>query len=84
MAKSVTASKARSGFAETLNRVAYGGERVVLKKHGKAVAAVVPIEDLRLIEQMEDEEDVRAANKARKEKGPAIPLAEVRRRLGLK
>lgn len=84
MAKSVTASKARSGFAETLNRVAYGGERVVLKKHGKAVAAVVPIEDYLYLEKLEDEWAVKAANKARKEKGPTIPWEQVKKELGLK
>ena len=84
MAKSVTASKARSGFAETLNRVAYGGERVVLKKHGKAVAAVVPMEDYLYLEKLEDEWAMKAIRKARKEKGPNIPWEQVKKELGLK
>jgi prevent-host-death family protein len=84
MAKSVTASNARAGFAETLNRVAYGGERVVLKKHGKAVAAVVPIDDYLYLEKLEDEWAAKAVKKARKEKGEAVPLEEVKRRFGLK
>lgn len=42
------ASKARQGFAATINRAAHGKERVVVRRRGKEIAAVVPIDDLRL------------------------------------
>jgi prevent-host-death family protein len=57
-------SEARESFSTTINRVAFGGERVVLTRHGRRVAAVVPIDDLELIEAIEDArdlDDVRAA-----------------------
>jgi prevent-host-death family protein len=57
-------SEARESFSTTVNRVAFGGERVVLTRHGRRVAAVVPIEDLDLLESIEDARDldeVRAA-----------------------
>ena len=57
-------SEARESFSTTVNRVAFGGERVVLTRHGRRVAAVVPIEDLELLEGLEDARDldeVRAA-----------------------
>ncbi|HEX5040698.1 MAG TPA: type II toxin-antitoxin system prevent-host-death family antitoxin [Candidatus Limnocylindria bacterium] len=57
-------SEARESFSTTLNRVAFGGERVVLTRHGRRIAAVVPIEDLELLESLEDArdlEEVRAA-----------------------
>ncbi|MEP6468136.1 MAG: type II toxin-antitoxin system Phd/YefM family antitoxin [Chloroflexota bacterium] len=57
-------SEARDSFSTTINRVAFAGERVVLTRHGRRVAAVVPIEDLELIEALEDARDldeVRAA-----------------------
>ena len=57
-------SEAREAFSTTVNRVAFGGERVVLTRHGRRVAAVVPIADLELLEQLEDAadlDDVRAA-----------------------
>jgi prevent-host-death family protein len=57
-------SEARESFSTTVNRVAFGGERVVLTRHGRRVAAVVPIADLDLLEQIEDAadlDDVRAA-----------------------
>lgn len=57
-------SEARESFSTTINRVAFGGERVVLTRHGRRVAAVVPIDDLELLEALEDAHDldeVRAA-----------------------
>jgi prevent-host-death family protein len=73
----------RGNLADALNRVAYGGERVVLERRGKGVAALVSMEDLALIEALEDQEDLRAARKARKGKG-SIRLDEVKARLGMK
>ncbi|MGQ0810340.1 MAG: type II toxin-antitoxin system prevent-host-death family antitoxin [Nitrospiraceae bacterium] len=66
------ASKAREGFADTINRVAFGKERVVLRRRGKEIAAVVPIDDLRLLEDLEDRMDLvnaRAALAEVKKKG---------------
>lgn len=54
-------SEARDDFAETINRVAYRGERILIDRHGKDVAAVVPVEDLRLLEAMEDRMDLSEA-----------------------
>jgi prevent-host-death family protein len=51
-------SEARESFSTTVNRVAFGGERVVLTRHGRRVAAVVPIEDLELLESIEDARDL--------------------------
>ncbi len=73
----------RANLADVINRVAYGGERIVLQRRGKQVLAVVPMEDLALIEEMENQADVRAALKARKEKGE-VPLARIKARLGMK
>ena len=56
-------SEARESFSSTVNRVAFGGERVVLTRHGKRVAAVVPIEDLELLEALEDAMDVEEARR---------------------
>ncbi len=58
------ASKVREGFADTINRAAYAKERVVVRRRGKEVAAVVPIEDLRLLEELEDRVDLVDASAA--------------------
>jgi prevent-host-death family protein len=60
---SLNSTKARDGFADTINRAAYGKERVIVERRGKPIAAVVPIEDLHLLEQLEDQQDALAAQK---------------------
>ncbi len=79
------ASKARQGFADTINRAAYGKERVVVRRRGKDIAAVVPIDDLRLLEELEDRVDLadaRAALAETKKKG-TTPLDKILKDLGL-
>src|SRR5438552_86141 len=77
----------RQSLAEALNRAEYQGERIVIHRRGKDAAAIIPIEDLklleRLIEDAEDRLDVEAARAALAESDDRIPYAEVRRRLGL-
>jgi prevent-host-death family protein len=59
----------RNTFSEYLNRASYQGQRIIIERRGKPVAALVPLEDLQRIEAMEDQADLKAAKKARKEKG---------------
>lgn len=79
---SLPVSKARQELAELINRVAYKGERIVIERHGKDVAALVPTEDLQVLESLEDRIDLEDARKALKEKG-AIPWEKVKADLGL-
>lgn len=51
-------SKEREGFADAINRAAFRNERVLLRRRGRAVAAVIPIGDLRLLEALEDRVDL--------------------------
>jgi prevent-host-death family protein len=44
----VTVADARHDLADILNRVAYGKERLVITRHGRELAAIVPVEDLKL------------------------------------
>ena len=73
----------RNNLADALNRVAYAGERIVLERRGKGVAALVSIEDLETLQRIEDEADIKAARKAMKEKGE-VSLEEIKKRLGMK
>jgi prevent-host-death family protein len=50
-------SEARQGFAELVNRAAHHGERVRIERHGRAIAAIVPISDLEMIETLERRSD---------------------------
>jgi len=64
---SVTTAEARKQLAELVNRVAYGKERVVLTRHGRELAAVVPLEDLRLLERLRSRLTRRQVQRALKE-----------------
>ena len=76
-------SEARQKLPEALNRVAFGGERVVIHRRGKDLAALVSIEDLQLIEQLENKIDAAAVKRARKDERPTVPWEKAKRRLGL-
>lgn len=78
-------SAARKEFAETINKAAYANERTVIEKFGKDVAAVVPIDDLRLIEGLEDHMDLEAIRKAIAAPRNKKPVAwsKVKRDIGL-
>jgi len=62
--------------------VSYGRERIVLERRGKDVAALVSLEDLELLEELENRMDLEAARAALKEPG-TIPWETVKKRLGL-
>lgn len=78
----LAASQVRERFSDTVNRVAYTGERVVIERKGKEAVAIVTIEDLKLLEALEDREDLEAIREALKDPR-RIPYSEVRRKLGL-
>lgn len=61
---SITTVEAREHFSELLNRSAYGKERIILTRRGKNLAAVIPVEDLNLLEALEDKLDLQEARKA--------------------
>ena len=81
MAKMST-STARMKFSELVSKAEFAKERTILVRRKKPVAAIVPIEDIELLERYEDELDVREIRKVRKEKG-AIPWEKIKRELGL-
>src|SRR5690606_41608157 len=53
MAYEIPVTQARAELADLTNRVVYGGERVVLTRHGKPLAALVSADDLRRLEELE-------------------------------
>jgi prevent-host-death family protein len=50
MTTEIPVTQARDELAELINRVAYGHERIILTRHSKAVACLVPPEDLQRLE----------------------------------
>lgn len=58
------------------------GERVLVRRGKKAVAAVVSLEDLKALEELEDRLDAEALQQALAEPG-RMPYEEFRKKLGL-
>jgi prevent-host-death family protein len=51
MTREVPVTQARADLAELVSRVGYSGERILLTRHGKALAALVPVSDLEALER---------------------------------
>ncbi len=79
--RKIASSTARSEFADIVNRAAYAGERVIVHRRKKPIAAVVPLSDLELLEQLEDRIDLEDARQRLKEQ--TVPWSRIKRDLGL-
>lgn len=77
------ATKAREQFADIINRVSYRGERVVLERRGKGVAAIVTVGDLELLEALENWLDIETARAGPAGKRPNIDWSRLKSELGL-
>jgi prevent-host-death family protein len=84
----VSVADARKDLAEIINRASYAHERTVITRHDTDVAAVISIDELKLldalIEKWEDEEDIAAADAALLEAGEErIAWETIKRELDL-
>jgi len=50
----LSVSKLRADLADAINRVAYRKERLIVARQGKPLVALIPMEDLRRLEEMKD------------------------------
>lgn len=84
----IDATQGHEDLAATLDRVTHAKERVIVCRLGKPIAAVIPIEDLelleRLIEEAEDRLDIEDAERMLNDPDEEwIPRDQVRVNLGL-
>lgn len=81
---SMSTVSARNDFSTMVNRAAFGKERVILKRRGKPIAAVVPMDDVELLQALENNLDIADALAARKEarKKGTKSLVRLRAELG--
>ncbi len=79
----INTKKVRKELSETLNKVKYTYSRIKITKYGKPVAALIPIEDLEYLEELEEQLDRKAIDEALEEQGndPYIPWEEVKKEL---
>lgn len=64
---SINTAEAKEEFSELINRVAHHKERIILTRRDKEIAAIVPMEDLHLLQASEDKTDLNEAASALKE-----------------
>ncbi len=83
MNRTITTAEARKNFANIVNTVAYGKEPVVLTRRGHEIAALISMEELRLLQKIEDHIDIIDAKKALEEPGENISADEFWEELGL-
>ena len=81
----VNSAEVKKQLGQILARTARTKRRVMVTSRGKDVAAVVPIEDVRLLEEIEDRldlDDARAALTSVKREG-TVAWKKIKRDLGL-
>ena len=79
---SYSAAEARDHLGELIGRAEYGKERITLTRHGRAAAALVPVEDLEALRALEDQIDLQDAGAALAEEGECS-LGDIKADLGL-
>lgn len=63
----INTTDAKEEFSELINRVSHHKERIILTRRDKEIAAIIPIEDLLLIQASQDKKDLNEAVEALKE-----------------
>ena len=61
---SLPLTKVRQRLTEVINSVAYKGQRVLVKAHGRGKVVIVSLDDAAFLESIENQIDVVAAKKA--------------------
>jgi len=83
MLNKITTANARKKFSNIINRVAFGNESFVLTRRGEPIAAIVSINELKLLQELEDQIDIEDAWKAKNETGDPIPWEDLKKELEL-
>lgn len=86
MAYEIPVTQARAELADLINRVVYGGERVVVTRHGKPLVALVSAADLERLEALPDadeEQVISSVSSLRSTSSPSSSGAGERQRFGI-
>lgn len=87
--ESISCKEVRENMADVINQVAFKSKRYTLTRHGSGVAVLLSIEEWnqieKLIEEKEDEEDIRDADVTFKKhsKKQGVSLKAMKKKLGL-
>jgi prevent-host-death family protein len=83
MTTKISTADARKNFSNIVNRVSFGKESIILTRRGEEIAALVAMDELRLLQELEDRIDIADAMKAIKGQGEDIPAEQFWKKLGL-
>jgi len=83
MLKEISTADARKQLANIVNRVAFGKEAFVLTRRGEALAALVPVQELKLLQEIEERMDVDDAWQAQAESEGKVSWEELKKELEL-
>ncbi len=85
MTAAINTADAKEQFVDLINRVAHNKERIILTRRGKEIAAIIPVEDLKLLLESQDKQDLREAIDALKEvrNTGALTLPQLKEDLGI-
>ena len=83
MAKALSVREARASFATVVNEAAFGKQRFVVTRNGKRAVAIVPVEDLDMIETIEDKVDLQEVRRRLAKPGKTLSIPELKKSLGL-
>jgi len=84
MAITFSTAEAQDKFSEIINRVTHDKEQIILTRRGKDIAAIIPLEDLLLLQNIHNKHDLQEALEALKEareKG-SIDLDKIKTEVG--
>ena len=73
--------EARKHLADVGRRISRRGERLLVERRGKPLFAMVPVDDVALLERLEDQLDLEAVRAATP--SPSKPWKQVKKALGL-
>jgi len=77
MSVRVGATALRNQIGDLLARVIYRKERVIIERREKPVAALIPLEDLHLLEKFEEERDAALLKAAKESSKRLVPFKEL-------
>ena len=77
-ATEISASSARQNFSKIVDAVRVAGERIMVTQHGRAVAAVIGVDDLELLQHLEDRMDAAEARRRMREPADKVSLEDLR------
>lgn len=75
----VTVTKLKEDFRKITGRVEVAGERVIVRRNSRDAFALIPIDDLRLLELVEDKLDALEALKSLDDRRLSIPWEDAKR-----